>query len=194
MTLTGDGAVVDTSDPLPVAGASGWSGAGPASGAMAPLVATDGTVSVIDEAGGRAVVHAVDASGARASGWPYTGPSGLQWQGTCGPAVTGCGVWRALPALGPTGTLYLPLAAPDSQIGGTLAAVGRDGAPVQGWPMHLARRGAEFWSVAIGPDGVVFTVAVEPEAAGTTSATIVAFSPGGKVIFRFTIVDPAVAG
>ena len=56
--------------------------------------------------------------------------------------------------------------------------------------MHLARRGAAFWSVVVGSDGTAFCLAVEPEAGGKTSATIVAIAKDGTVRSRTTVIQP----
>ena len=178
------------SDPLPVVGASAWSGAGPSGVPLAPLVAADGTAFVIGEAGGRATVYGFDASGKVMSGWSYRAAAGLPWQGSLGQAVTGGGLWRSVPVVGPDRVVYLPQAAPDAQIGGSLVAVGPDGQALPGWPMHLARRGAEFWSVVVGSDGTVFALAVEPETGGKSSATVLAIAKDATVLSRTTVVEP----
>jgi hypothetical protein len=184
-----DGSTVARSDRLPITGASAWSGAGPDGGPMAPLVADDGTAFVIGEADDHTVVYAIDPSGNVLSGWPYRADTAVQWQGTCPAETAGCGVWRAIPAVGPDGVVYVPLAAPDAQIGGSVVAIGLDGRAVPGWPMHLARRGAEFWS-ATSSDAIAWALAVEPETGGGSSATILAFAADGTVLSRTTVLGP----
>jgi len=157
---------------------------------MAPLVADDGTVFVIGEAGGHTVVYGIDPSGKVMSGWPYRADTAVQWQGSCPGDVTGCGVWRAIPAVSADGAVYLPLAAPDAQIGGSIVAISRDGQALPGWPMHLARRGAEFWSVVPGSDGTAYALAIEPEPGSKTSTTILAIAKDGTVLSRTTVVEP----
>jgi hypothetical protein len=189
VVLDSDGNDVARSDPLPIDGASAWSGAGPDSRPMAPLVAADGTAFVVGEADGHALVYRIDPFGVVMSGWPYEGATATEWQGSCEPDVTGCGVWRSTPTVDADGVVYLPLAAPDAQIGGTLVAVGADGRPLPGWPMHLARRGSRWWTSAVASDGSAFALAVEPETGGSTSATIVAIARDGTVRARTTVVD-----
>ena len=190
VVLGAGGETLATSDAFSMEGVSGWSGAGPDGRPMAPLVGADGTSVVIGEADDHTVVYRIDSSGKVMGGWPYRADTAVQWQGTCPAETAGCGVWRAVAALGGDGTVSLPLAAPDAQIGGTLASVGPNGRNLSGWPMHLARRGAEFWSVAVASDGTVFALAVEPEAGGTTSATILAMANDGTVLSRTTVIEP----
>jgi hypothetical protein len=175
---------------LPITGTSAWSGAGPHSGPIAPVGAADGGAFVVGEAGSAVAVYRIDPRGAVVDGWPHLGPTAMQWEGTCPAGSAGCGVWRSQPTLSEDGDLYLPLAAPDAQIGATLAAVGPDGRDLAGWPMHLARRGAEWWTSAVAADGTAFGLAVEPEAGGSTSATIVAIAKDGSVRSRTTVVAP----
>lgn len=175
---------------MPGPGATAWSGAGPAGAPMAPLVAGDGTVFVVTEANGRAVVYRLDQGGSVMPGWPYRADMGLQWQGSCGEGSVGCGLWRAPATVGADGTLYLPLAAPDAQIGGTLQLVGKDGTALKGWPMHLLRHGAQAWSMVEGSDGTAYALAVEPETGATTSATFLAITRDGTVLSRNTVVEP----
>ncbi len=189
VVLASDGSTVARSDPLPITGASAWSGGGPDGRPMAPLVADDGTALVIGEADDHTVVYAINPSANVLGGWPYRADTAVQWQGTCPAETAGCGVWRAIPAVGPDGVVYLPLAAPDAQIGGSLVAIGRDGRAVPGWPMHLARRGAEFWSAAAS-DAIGWALAVEPETGGGSSATILAFAADGAVLSRTTVLEP----
>ncbi len=190
VVLARDGSTVARSDTLPLDGTIAYSGAGPGGRPMAPLVADDGTAFVIGEAADHTVVYAIDPSGAVKSGWPYRADTAVQWQGTCPAETAGCGVWRASPAVGPDGIVYLPLAAPDAQVGGSVAAIGPDGRAIAGWPMHLARRGAEFWAAVAGSGDTAWAVAVEPEAGGGSSATVLAFAADGAVRSRTTVVDP----
>lgn len=190
VVLGAGGETLATSDAFPMEGISAWSGAGPDGRPMAPLVGADGTSVVIGEAADHTVVYRIDSAGNVLGGWPYRADTAVQWQGTCPAETAGCGVWRAVPAMGQEGTVYLSLAAPDAQIGGSLAGVGPSGKDLAGWPMHLARRGAEFWSVTVGSDGTVFALAVEPEAGGTTSATILAMANDGTVLSRTTVIEP----
>jgi outer membrane protein assembly factor BamB len=96
----------------------------------------------------------------------------------------------AVPAVGPDGTLYLPLMARDPAVGGSIVAVGRDGKVRPGWPVGLRRPGSEFWSVAVGSDGTAYALAIEPETGDTSSASILAIAPDSTVLYTTTIVDP----
>jgi hypothetical protein len=178
------------SEELPIQPTRAWSGAGLANRPIAPLVAPDGTSYVIGEADGRAVVFGMDPSGSLMAGWPHRAATALGPLASCPSGATGCGTWLYVPAVGPDGTVYLPLAAPDAQIGGSFDAVGRDGASLPGWPMHLAQRGAESRSMLGGPDGTVWALAIEPETGGNTSATILAVTNDGTVLSRTTVVNP----
>ena len=152
-----------------------------------PLIAPDRSVFVFSEFEG--AIYGVDASLDVMSGWPieagqlerpnpWIGQDGI----TC-PAL-------ALPTLGPDGTLYMPVQARSSSVGGRLLAVGPDGRTRTGWPVELRRAGSEFWSVVVGPDGISYALAIEPEANGGSSATILAITPDSTVIYSRTIFDP----
>jgi len=152
-----------------------------------PLIAPDGTVFIygdIDDA-----TYAIDASLDVLEGWPivagrlerpnpWLGHDGI----TC-PAL-------AIPAAGPGGTVFLPLQAGSSSAGGRLFAVDVDGRTRDGWPVGLSRDGAEFWSVVVGSDGTAYALAIEPEAGGASSATILAIARDSTVIYARTLVDP----
>jgi hypothetical protein len=176
------------SDVLPIDAMSTWTGAGP--GQPATFVAEDGTTFLVSNAGARTTVFGLDPSGQVMAGWPYRAATGLQWQGSCGPDVTGCGVWLAAPAIGPGNVLYLAQAAPNASVGGSLVAVGPNGRVRPGWPVVLARAGAEFRSVVVGPDGTAYAVVVEPEGGGRYSATLLAIAPDSTVRYRAVIVEP----
>lgn len=176
---------------LPIAGASAWSGAGPAGRPIAPLVGGDGTTYVVGEADGEAVVYGINAAGAIMDGWPYRDPAPLPWQGSCPEGSTGCGVRRATPAVGDDGTLYLPVAAVGPAAGGSVVAIGRDGRVVPGWPVGLRRSGADFWSVVAASGQTAFALAVEPEQGSGSSATILDIAIDSAVRYRATVVGPA---
>jgi hypothetical protein len=59
-----------------------------------------------------------------------------------------------------------------------------------GWPVELQRPGAEFWSVVVGSDGTAYALAIEPEAGGVSSATILAIAADSTVVYTTTIIDP----
>jgi hypothetical protein len=124
------------------------------------------------------------------AGWPHRAATALAPQASCPAGATGCGTWLYVPSVDQDGTVYLPLAAPDAQIGGSFDVVGSDGNALPGWPMHLARRGAEARSILGGPDGTVWALAIEPETGGKTSATILAVTTDGTVLSRTTVVNP----
>ena len=188
---------------LPIAAPDAWSGAGDV--LAAPVVAPDGSAFVVAEdselPSGGTTAYAIDGSGQPRAGWPYRAPSGLVWPGYCPPCTTGCGQWRSDPVAGPDGSLYLLQVAPSAAIGGSIVAVGTDGAVKAGWPVVLRRAGAEFEAVAVGPDGTAYALAIEPEryedtGCGTgsgipvSSATIVAIAPDGAIRYRTTIISP----
>jgi hypothetical protein len=153
-----------------------------------PPVAPDGGAFLVSEIDPR--IFAVDPSLQVRAGWPFTPSMPLlrpdPWLGlegiNCPPL--------AVPAVGPDGTLYLPLQARNAGVGGSIVAVGLDGSVRAGWPIELKRPGSEFWSVAIAPGGTVYGLAIEPEPEGRSSATILAIAPDGTILYRATIVDP----
>ena len=71
-----------------------------------------------------------------------------------------------------------------------VVAVGGDGKIVAGWPVTLTRAGAGFWSTAVTANGTVYAQAVEPEAGGATSTTILAIAPDSTVRSRTTVLEP----
>lgn len=136
--------------------------------------------------------YALDARLAVRPGWPYEPPRALQEKAFPDPdEITldcGGGV-PASPALGPVGTLYVPLAPASDKAGGELVAIGRDGAMVAGWPVKLLRANAGFWEVIVGADRTVYALAAEPESGGA-SITLLAFAPDSSVLWRVTLVEP----
>ena len=173
---------------LPVAATSAYRGAGPLGGPPPPVVAEDGTSFFVSEDGGT-TAYGLDPSGRVMAGWPYRDTIGLQW-GYCAPGATGCGVWRTSPAVGPGDFLYLLHPPRDKTVGGSIIAIGPDGRIRPGWPVVLARAGAEFRSAVVGPDGTAYAVAVEPEGGGHYSATLLAIAPDGTARYRTVIVEP----
>ena len=137
-------------------------------------------------------IYAVDSSPAVMVGWPFDSGAaidrarpGLESEHEAGycPAPV-------VPAVARDGTLYLALEQRDATVGGSLVAVGRDGRVLPGWPVELKRPGAEFWSVVVGPDGTAHALAIEPEAGGRSSATILAIAADSSVIWTRTIIEP----
>ena len=153
-----------------------------------PLVADDGTIFVYNEAD--STIVAVDPSLKAKRGWPYELRTSLVMRDEryvkedayCPTVVT--------PAVAPDGTLYLPLQARAKSVGGSLVAVGPDGRVRAGWPVELKRPGSEFWSVVVGADGTAFVLAIEPESARTSSASVLAIAPDSTVRYSTTIMDP----
>ena len=187
---------------LPVAAPADWDGAGAIFTTSAPVVASDGSAYVVAEEGEYPSIgttaYAIDSSGGLAKSWPFRTSTGLVWLGDCR-CATGCGRSRSDQVAGPDGSLYLLQVARGAGTGGSILAVGKDGAVKAGWPVVLRRAGAEFSSVVVGPDGTAFALAIEParyvpdECGGTVSldsATILAINPDGTVRYRVTVAEP----
>ena len=188
---------------LPIAAPEAWNGAGDV--LAAPVVAPDGSAFVVAEdyelPFGGTTAYAIDASGKPRVGWPYRTSTGLVWPGTCPCSATGCGGFRSDPVAAPDGSLHLLQLAPSAGTGGSIVAVGTDGAVKAGWPVVLRRAGAEFEAVAVGADGTAYALAIEPERyedaecetgspVPVSSATIVAIAPDGAVRYRVTVMEP----
>jgi hypothetical protein len=186
-----DGDVAVSSAKLPIATVEYPDTGGCTAGSpQSPVVAQDGTVfaySEIDTA-----VYALDPSLAIMRGWPFEPDTplvrarpGFETEHEAGycPAPV-------LPAVGPDTTLYLPLQARNTKVGGSIFAVGPDGRVRPGWPVELRRPGAEFWSVVVGTDGIAYVLAIEPEAGDASSASILAIAPDSTVLWTTTIIDP----
>ena len=153
-----------------------------------PIVSDDGTIFVYSEIEKR--VLALDSSLAIKPGWPFDPSTFLVQPYYLDPRVElSCG-YLATPAVGPDSTLYMALQARDQTDGGSLVAVGPDGREREGWPVLLNRPGAEFWSVAVGSDGIVFALAIEPEPGDAFSASILAIAPDSTVLYTTTIIEP----
>ena len=182
-------AVPAGSSDLDIAATSEWWGAGPANPGP-PIVAADGTAFIVSSAYEMTDVIALDPTGQRVAGWPYHSDLGLQETGSCPPGDTGCGGYRAAPAIGPGNILHLVHARPSDSGGGSLVAIGPDGRVIDGWPLTLTRRGSEFWSVVVGADGTAYAMAIEPEPNGSHSATILAIAPDSDIVYNVTIVEP----
>ncbi len=189
LVFGGDGgAAGGGSDPLSITATSDWRGAGgdvPA----APLVGPDGTTFVIDDSD-RTIVAGLGQSGQPLPGWPYRSNLRIADTGFCGAGETGCGSFRAAPTVGPDNVLYILQEAAKASAGGSVVAIDVDGRVHDGWPVRLRRPGSEFWSVAVGPDGSAYALAIEPEPNGRYSATIVAIAPNSKVDYTATIIEP----
>ena len=151
-----------------------------------PIVAQNGTIFAFNQA----AVFGVDPEMHVIPGWPYAPATPLVFRIDDDPRQElVCGSLSS-PAAGLDGTLYVPLSGRDETVGGTLAAIAPDGGSRAGWPVELQRAGSEFWSVAVGPDGIVYALATEREPGGGSSATILAIAPDSTVLARTTIIDP----
>lgn len=152
-----------------------------------PIVAQDSTTFVFSEIDD--AIYGLDSSLKVMPGWPIVaGPLERPnpWLGHDGISCPSL----AVPAVARNGTLYLPLQARNSSVGGRLLAVDLDGQTRPGWPVELRRAGSEFWSVVVGFDGTAYALAIEPEAGGSSSATILAIAPDSTVNYATTIIDP----
>jgi len=167
---------------------SGDSDCGPGWIPMAPIVGEDGTIFVWSEL--EKTVVALDPSLEIRRGWPFEPSNPLQVRVYQDPrAELSCGSF-ARPAVGPDSTLYLPIQARSEVVGGSVVAVGTNGRLRSGWPVELKKSGAEFWSVAVGSDGTVFALVIEPESSRTSSATILAIAPDSSVRYATTVIEP----
>jgi hypothetical protein len=155
-----------------------------------PLIGADGTTFVTGAYFTSTVVARVDTSGEVMGGWPYRSDDGNQGTGVCPPTDICEGSSLATPALGPDNSVHLIHSAAVTSAGGRLIAIGPDGQVRPGWPVELKRRGAEFWSVAVGSDGTVYALAIEPEASDGSSASILAIAPDSTVRWITTIIGP----
>lgn len=155
---------------------------------MQPLVAADGTTFIFSDAD--PAIVALDGSLKLMRGWPYRPPTPLVRRDERYVKEDAYCPATAVPAVGPDHTLYLPLQARNSKIGGSLLAVGPNGRARSGWPVELKRSGSEFWSVVVGLDGTAYGLAIEPESSRTSSASIVAIAPDSTVRYSTTIVNP----
>lgn len=176
------------SDDLGIVSTPAWNGAGGFYPGL-PIVADDGTAFIISTRDGTEVV-ALNPAGGTMSGWPYRNDAGLEWTGGCGSGDVGCGQYRTEPAVGPGNVLYMIHAQAARSAGGSLVAISPDGRIREGWPVALKREGSEFWSVVVAPDGTAYTLAIEPEAGGAHSATVLGIAPDSTVLYRTTIVEP----
>jgi hypothetical protein len=177
------------SDPVDVEQTEQWQGAGPDGGPAPPVVSADGTVFLVEDRDSGLKVLALDPAGKVMAGWPYQAAVHLEWQGRCGGQDTGCGVMRTTPVVGPGNVLHLLLAAGDASKGGSIVAIGPDGAVRPGWPVVLPDTGSVFRSVVVGPDGTAYAVALDRVTEPTT-ATILAIDPDGTIRYRAPIVAP----
>ncbi|HEY5435007.1 MAG TPA: hypothetical protein VIK13_07225, partial [Candidatus Limnocylindrales bacterium] len=177
------------SDPVDIEQTEQWSGAGPDGGPAPPIVSTDGTVFLIQDGDSGLKVLALDPAGKVMAGWPYQAAVHLEWQGRCGGQDAGCGVMRTTPVVGPGNVLHLLLAAADATKGGSIVAIGPDGAVRPGWPVVLPEAGSAFRSVVVGPDGTAYAVVLDRVTEPTT-ATVLAIDPDGTIRYRVPIVAP----
>ncbi len=124
---TGNGVAATSADlPLKVVWpiGAGDVDCGPAGRPQAPIIGNDGTIFVwseLDDA-----VLALDRSLAIRPGWPFEPSRPLQRRSYLDPRAELSCSSLAIPAVGPDGTLYLPLQARDETVGGSLVEVGSD--------------------------------------------------------------------
>ena len=109
--------------------------------------------------------------------------------GKCEPDETGCGTMWARPVVGPYNRLYLSQAASPGN-GGSLIGVDASSGTRRPWHVGLHRVGSEFWRTIVSQHGMIFALAVEPEASGGSSATVLAIDPGTEVHYAVTLVEP----
>jgi hypothetical protein len=166
----GGGAATATTDGLEIDPLDDRTGAG--ARVMGPIVAFDGATALIGSDATSQMLYIVDGPQAARGFTPTHLAKPLQPIGSCDPQDTGCGVWRALPALGRDGSLYVPESAVGdgggltSSSGGALVAIGIDGG--KGWSVFLPDPMAGFWSVVPRPDGTILALAAIPQDAGPT--------------------------
>lgn len=153
-----------------------------------PLVAADGTVYLMD-AGTIHTIHAFRTDLRALPGWPIEVPGALAMPAS--PDVDGLTCdWGVAPVPGPDGSLYLSLEPTSASRGGRLDAIGKDGKRRAGWPVKLSRAGSKFWDVAVGADGTVYALAVEPETKRKASATLLAIDPDSEIRYAVTLLQP----
>jgi len=93
------------------------------------------------------------------------------------------------PEADPSGILYL-LEGSATSDAGRVTAVNPDGTVRTGWPVTLQRQGSIFESITLGPAGLAYPVAVEPEAGDGRSITILAIDRDSTVLWTRTIAEP----
>jgi hypothetical protein len=153
-----------------------------------PIVAQDGTIFVYGELD--TAIFALDASLDIMPGWPFVPPTPLERPDPArGQEGLNC-LSLALPAVSPDRTLYLPLGARNSKVGGSILAVGPSCEAGCDWPVELKRPGSEFWSIVVGSDGTVHALVIEPESGDAWSASILGIAPDSTVRYVTTIVEP----
>jgi hypothetical protein len=153
-----------------------------------PVVAQDGTTFAFSEID--SAVYALEPSLKLIGGWPYRAATPLVRPGWNDPRYDIPCASIGRPAVGPGNVLYLPLQARNASVGQRIVAVGPNGRVRAGWPVELRRPGAEVYSVTVGSDGTVYALAVEPETAGSSSATVLAIASDSTVLYRTTIMNP----
>jgi hypothetical protein len=188
----GGGAPIATSGNLPLDPMDDRTGAGAV--LLSPIIGADGTTWVVGtvDSSKPAVAHLVRGSAAVNL---YLRGLPLQHHGTCPPEDSGCGVWRALPAIRPDGTLLLPEnpTGDDGGLvasgGGSLVALAPNGTTPDGWPVFLPDTMAGYWSVFAARDGMVDTLAVVPTDAGNEWSFVI-LGQDGAVRATTPIIRP----
>jgi WD40 repeat protein len=177
--------LVATSGVIPVVSASIHMDSDCSTWPSSPLVAADGTVYLMD----LGTIHAFDRVLQALSGWPMDVPGELVLPVAPGFDGLTCD-WGVGPVAGPDGTLYLSLEPASKSRGGRLDAIAKDGKRPAGWPVKLSRAGSTFWDVAVGEDGTVHALAVEPEGSRKASATLCSIDPDSEVRYAVTLLEP----
>ena len=166
----GGGAATATTDGLEIDPLDDRTGAG--ARVMGPIVGADGSAAVIGSDATGPMLYIVDPPQAGRGVPPTRLEKPLQPIGTCDPQDTGCGVWRAVAAVGRDGTRYVSESAVGeggglaSSSGGALVAIGIEG--TKSWQVPLPDPMAGFWSLVPRPDGTILALAAIPQDAGPT--------------------------
>jgi len=174
---------------------------------LSPLVASDGSVTVVGGAGKGTVAYTLGRTGEVRAGWPFRSGSWMVTGVTSvGMSPSGCGMSGlppvdSPPQVEPHGTVYVAQRAHGDALdgGNRITAVDLDGDVRAGWPVTLTKNGAWFERFAVGQGGVVFGYVLEP--AGTEpdpdfgtckvfSGTIAALDAHGDPIYTTTLVAP----
>ena len=174
---------------------------------LPPLVAPDGSVTVVSGGPDGTIAYTLDPAGEVRAGWPFTSGSRVVAHSTgVGGCPSGCGMcglpWAGSPPqVGRDGTLYVAQSTQGDIFasGNRIVAVAPYGAPKAGWPVTLTEKGAWFQTFAVGDAGAVFGYAIEP--AGTEpdqdfgtcrvfSGTVAALDAHGDPIYTTVLVVP----
>jgi hypothetical protein len=185
------GAPVATSGDLPLRPLDNTTSAG--SILMSPVIASDGSMYVVGTAD--STVPAVVRIGPGSAVGPLIRlAKPLQPQGSCSAQDTGCGTWRAVPVVGPDGTLYVPESAVGSggvvsSTGGSLVAIPPDGSIPGGWPITAPDTMAGYWSLMARSDGEIDALVVVPTDPGNQWSLVIV-GPDGRTRGSAVLIQP----